>query len=126
MLFVAVVRQINGQFFPQAYINRGDVLLRLNRSEEAQTVYEQALSVDPSNPDLYYNLGVVHIERGRPQQALAHFDRALELDPDHVQALMNSAILMQESGRADLRPAAYRRLFRADELAPGNDRVSTE
>ncbi len=107
----------------QAYINRGDVLLRLNRSEEAQATYEQALTIESSNPDLYYNLGVVHIERGHPQQALAHFDRAIQLDPNHVQALMNSAILIQESGSAELRPIAYDRLFRADELAPDNDRV---
>ena len=38
---------------------------------------------------------------------------------------MNSAILMQSSGRADLRPAAYQRLFRVLELSPSahDDRV---
>ncbi len=87
--------------YVQAYINRGDVLIKMNRTDEAQEVYEHALTFDAENPDLYYNLGVVYIEQGKPNQALAFFDRTLELNPDHVQALMNSAILIQEaaSGR---------------------------
>ncbi len=109
--------------YVQAYINRGDVLLKLNRSDEAQEVYERALGYDSENPDLHYNLGVVHIERGRPDQALGYFDTALRIDPDHVQALMNSAILMQETGRPELRPTAYERLFKVRDRLPDNDRV---
>ncbi|KAL1459084.1 hypothetical protein WDU94_011093, partial [Cyamophila willieti] len=42
--------------YTQAYINRGDVLLKLNRTKEAQEVYERALFYDSSNPDIYYNV----------------------------------------------------------------------
>jgi len=45
--------------YVQAYINRGDVLLKMNRSEEALNVYKQALVYDSRNPDIHYNLGVV-------------------------------------------------------------------
>lgn len=97
--------------YTQAYINRGDVLIKMNRHTEALAVYQQALAFEPDNPDLHYNLGVVHIEMGdQVDQALAHFNRALEIDPDHVQSLTNSAVLMQETGRSDLRPLAYQRL----------------
>ena len=40
----------------QAYINRGDVLVRLNRTQEAMQVYEKALQFDSSNADIYYNV----------------------------------------------------------------------
>ncbi|GFX90629.1 hypothetical protein TNCV_3194471 [Trichonephila clavipes] len=40
----------------QAYINRGDILIRLNRTQEAQKVYERALQFDDGNPDIYYNV----------------------------------------------------------------------
>ncbi|VVC91724.1 unnamed protein product [Leptidea sinapis] len=62
--------------YTQAYINRGDILIKLNRTKEAQEVYERALLYDSGNPDIYYN--------------------ALELEPEHEQALLNSAILLQE------------------------------
>lgn len=39
-----------------AYINRGDVLIKLNRTKEAQEVYERALFYDSNNPDIYYNV----------------------------------------------------------------------
>ena len=58
--------------YTQAYINRGDVLLRLNRSREAQQQYETALTYEPDNPDIHYNLGVVHIEMQEPDRALKY------------------------------------------------------
>lgn len=121
--------------YTQAYINRGDVLLKLNRTKEAQEVYERALFYDTDNPDIYYNvsiygpsvwdvlsnnisvfkslqLGVVLLEQGKHSQALAYLDKALEFDPDHEQALLNSAILLQELGQANLRKLAEKRLLR--------------
>jgi len=44
--------------YTQAYINRGDVLLKLNRTKEAQEVYERALFYDTDNPDIYYNVSI--------------------------------------------------------------------
>lgn len=46
--------------YTQAYINRGDVLLKLNKTKEAQQVYERALFYDSTNPDIYYNVSVFH------------------------------------------------------------------
>lgn len=42
--------------YTQAYINRGDVLIKMNRTKEAQEVYERALFYDSNNPDIYYNV----------------------------------------------------------------------
>nr|XP_037276113.1 protein O-mannosyl-transferase Tmtc3-like [Rhipicephalus microplus] len=107
----------------QAYINRGDILIKLNRTKEAQEVYEQALSLDATNPDIFYNLGVVILEQGRPDDALMYFNKALELDPDHEQALMNSAILIQESGNSKLRQLAFERLELLLHKGKANERV---
>ncbi|CAL4067251.1 unnamed protein product, partial [Meganyctiphanes norvegica] len=109
--------------YTQAYINRGDILIKMNRTTEAQEVYERALFYDSTNPDIYYNLGVVLLEQGWAQQALAYLDKALDLDPDHQQALLNSAVLIQESGNTELRPMAYQRLLRLVQKDPTNDRV---
>lgn len=42
--------------FVQAYINRGDILIKLNRTKEAQAVFERALRYDKDNPDIHYNV----------------------------------------------------------------------
>lgn len=45
--------------FVQAYINRGDILIKLNRSKEAQEVFERALRYDNDNPDIHYNVSLI-------------------------------------------------------------------
>ncbi|GIX68929.1 protein O-mannosyl-transferase TMTC3 [Caerostris extrusa] len=103
----------------QAYINRGDILIRLNRTQEAQKVYEKALQFDDGNPDIYYNLGVVYLEQRKMDQALYYFEKALKINPEHEQALLNSAILIQESGSRNLRKVAYDRDVLGGKEPPG-------
>ena len=86
--------------YTQAYINRGDVLLRLNRSREAQQQYETALTYEPDNPDIHYNLGVVHIEMQEPDRALKY---ATHLTASYitVTALVNAQrALSWEAGKS--------------------------
>ncbi|KAG1659423.1 Transmembrane and TPR repeat-containing protein [Nymphon striatum] len=109
--------------YTQAYINRGEILIKMNRTKEAQEVYEKALQYDNNNPDIYYNLGVVFIEQGKNLQALAYLDKALEFDPEHEQALMNSAVLIQETGNPSLQDVAYKRLLRLLEKDQMNERA---
>ncbi|KAF5297988.1 hypothetical protein FQA39_LY11863 [Lamprigera yunnana] len=109
--------------YTQAYINRGDILIKLNRTKEAQEVYERALLYDSNNPDIYYNLGVVFLEQGKASQALAYLDKALDIDPEHEQALLNSAILLQELGRPELRKIARERLLKLLHKESSNERV---
>ncbi|XP_037032367.1 protein O-mannosyl-transferase Tmtc3 [Bradysia coprophila] len=109
--------------FVQAYINRGDVLIKLNRTKEAQDVFELALRYDKDNPDIHYNLGVVHLEQGKPTEALTSFNRALEIHPMHESALLNSAILLQELGGQEFRLIARGRLLTLLDKDHNNERV---
>ncbi|GFS71872.1 protein O-mannosyl-transferase Tmtc3 [Trichonephila clavipes] len=83
--------------FTNAYLNRGDVLLKMNRSKEAETMYQRAIQHDEENPDLHFNLGIVLMDQGRNSEALEEFNKALDIEPDHERALELSALLMQES-----------------------------
>ncbi|GAB1295529.1 Dolichyl-phosphate-mannose--protein mannosyltransferase [Apodemus speciosus] len=97
--------------FKQAYISRGELLLKMNKPLKAKDAYLKALELDRNNADLWYNLAIVYIELKEPNEALKNFNRALELNPRHKLALFNSAILMQESGEVKLRPEARKRLL---------------
>uniref|UniRef100_A0A4W4EUZ6 dolichyl-phosphate-mannose--protein mannosyltransferase n=1 Tax=Electrophorus electricus TaxID=8005 RepID=A0A4W4EUZ6_ELEEL len=97
--------------FKQAYISRGELLLKMNKPSEARDTYLRALELDRTNADLWYNLAIVNIEMKEPSEALRNFNRALDLNPRHKLALFNSALLMQESGEARLRPEANRRFL---------------
>ncbi|XP_029009902.1 protein O-mannosyl-transferase TMTC3 [Betta splendens] len=97
--------------FKQAYISRGELLLKMNKPTEARDAYLRALELDRSNADLWYNLAIVNIEMKDPSEALKNFNHALELNPRHKLALFNSALLMQESGEPKFWPEANRRFL---------------
>ncbi|XP_013098502.2 protein O-mannosyl-transferase Tmtc3 [Stomoxys calcitrans] len=109
--------------YVQAYINRGDILMKLNRTLQAQEVYEKALLYDSDNADIYYNLGVVFLEQGKSAQANVYFNKALELYPEHEQALLNSAILLQEMGGAEARQMSRERLHKVLDKSGDNEKV---
>ncbi|KAH8271524.1 hypothetical protein KR018_003180 [Drosophila ironensis] len=109
--------------YVQAYINRGDILMKLNRTVQAQEVYEQALLYDSENADIYYNLGVVFLEQGKSQQAQVYFNKAIELFPEHEQALLNSAILLQELGGEEARQVSRSRLYKVLAKDDQNEKV---
>ncbi|XP_053318277.1 protein O-mannosyl-transferase TMTC3 [Spea bombifrons] len=104
--------------FKQAYISRGELLLKMNKPLEAKDAYMKALELDGMNADLWYNLAIVYIELKDPQEALKNFNQALELNRKHKLALFNSALLMQESGNVRLRPEAKKRLLTYVEEEP--------
>ncbi|XP_038636329.1 protein O-mannosyl-transferase TMTC3 [Scyliorhinus canicula] len=106
--------------FKQAYINRGELLLKMDRPLEARDAYIRALELDKTNADLWYNLAIVYIELKDPSEALKHFNQALEISSSHKLALFNSGLLMQESGEASLRPEAKKRFLSYVEMEPGD------
>ncbi|ESO89299.1 hypothetical protein LOTGIDRAFT_210330 [Lottia gigantea] len=107
----------------QGYINRGDVLVKLGRSEDAVQVYEDALKIEPDNADLYYNIGVVYLEKKKVKLAHKYFDLALKYNPNHPQTLFNSAILLQESGDPSSRPESYKRLEQLKKVSPSDSKI---
>ncbi|XP_028967817.1 protein O-mannosyl-transferase TMTC3 [Galendromus occidentalis] len=96
--------------FTDAYLTRGDFLMRHNRTTEAVRMYEKAASIDKDNPDTHYNLAVMFMDQGRNEEALSLFIKALELDPIHEPSLVNSALLLQESGLTTTHPAINQRI----------------
>src|SRR5690606_545467 len=54
------------------YIQAGD-------KAKFQSVIEEAIQKDPSNPTVYYNLGVITAEQGNKKKAKECYDKALEI-----------------------------------------------
>jgi len=115
---------------------RADILLRLNRHEEAQACYG---AVDPADADAAalqaFNRGDILWRMGQVEAAQASFERALQLQADFAQARVGRAhlLLMQGDFRQGWAEHEYRfqiaelarRSIQADSLRwrPGNDLV---
>jgi predicted O-linked N-acetylglucosamine transferase (SPINDLY family) len=73
--------------YAEAHNNLGTVLLSLERPEEAESCFREALRLRPRNPIAYHNLGNVLIRQGKLAEASAAFGRAAALRPDDADAL---------------------------------------
>ncbi len=73
-------------------LNRGALLDRLNRCEEARADLELAAELDPACPIVHYNLGNVLQKQGHISLAARSYQAALEHNPNFAKAHWNLAI----------------------------------
>ncbi len=105
--------RLSPQYF-DAYNNLGDVLLELERNDEARQVLEIAHALDPMQTDIFYNLGVAHYVLGDEAAGVAAWRGVLDLDPRHYLAHRNLARVAQTRGDV----AAYDRHTAAAARSP--------
>jgi tetratricopeptide (TPR) repeat protein len=60
---------------------RGDILLALNRLDEAEAQYQQGVTKAPTAPQGYHGLGLVAERRGDAGRAQRFFEQALKANP---------------------------------------------
>jgi tetratricopeptide (TPR) repeat protein len=62
------------------------IALSNQRMEEARTIIEETVRLEPGNPGLHANLGAYWVRAGKPDNAIRHFEHALQLEPRSVAA----------------------------------------
>jgi tetratricopeptide (TPR) repeat protein len=83
----------------QGWVSLGHALWTAGEQADALAALEQALVVDPANPDAHNNLGNAALELGDQEGALAHYRAAVEASPDHVKAYYNLGNACVATGR---------------------------
>ncbi len=76
---------------PSAHVNRGNILLGLNRLEDTAAAYSRAVELGWDTVELHNNLGVLHRASNRPQEAETSYRKALAIDPDYIETHNNLA-----------------------------------
>ena len=73
----------------EAYTNRGNMKVALERHEDAIADYEEAIRRKPDDDKAYSNRGVAKSSLGRHDDAMADHDEAIRLKPDYANAYNN-------------------------------------
>lgn len=69
-----------------------NLLIQLEKTEEAKAGLEEAIEADPQNADLYFSLGVLKEELGEKEAGLESYQKALEIDPNHYNSNFNMGV----------------------------------
>jgi tetratricopeptide (TPR) repeat protein len=89
--------------YSEYYNDRGSLLLKMDRLEEAEADYLRAIELSPPYFEVFTNLGQCYRRMGKFQDAIHYYSRALDLEPGQVLALLGRAKAHEE---ADEREAA--------------------
>ncbi len=101
-----------------ARVQLANLYFDAERYDDATRWYEEALKLEPRDPDVSTDLGVSYYYLNQPDRALKQFDHSLSVNPTHAKTILNQGIV-RAFGKQDLEGAAasWRRVI---ELAPGS------
>jgi Tfp pilus assembly protein PilF len=92
----------------------GNLLEREGERDQAIVAYQQAVALDPTNPDALYNLGTMLLWRGEVVPASLPLESAVSIRPDHVPSYNNLAKAYFLAGLPELAVASYEEVLRRD------------
>jgi predicted O-linked N-acetylglucosamine transferase (SPINDLY family) len=98
-------------------VNRGNVLLDLDRPSEALQTYEKAIAIEPANADAFIGRGNALFGLNRDHEAIDSHGRALSIAPNSLDAALGYGKGLMRCDRWDAALAHY---DRAVVLHPGN------
>lgn len=78
--------------------DRGLVLYRERRYDEAEAAFTEALKLQPKFALAANNLGFVYFKRGKPAEAARWFEKAIEMDGSRALAYLNLGDALLQSG----------------------------
>ncbi len=107
------------------YDNRGVILDRLGRTDEAKKDFDTAIAMDTTLGDPYVNLGAMLIKKGRHEEALVQINKGLELGLGFAYVgYYDRAIAEQMLGRFKEAYYDYKKVLELEpEFAPAAERL---
>jgi tetratricopeptide (TPR) repeat protein len=84
-----------------ARVKLANLYFDAERYPEAIRYYEEALKLNPKNPEVSTDLGVSYYYLNQPDKALQQFDYSLGIDATHLKTLLNQGIV-RAFGKQDL------------------------
>jgi tetratricopeptide (TPR) repeat protein len=85
----------------QALGSLSELLRGRGERARALAVLEEALALEPRQPQHLFNLGSLHLEQGALDEAAGFFHRVLEVSPDSLSARLNLGFIAKTQGRPE-------------------------
>src|SRR6266581_1280940 len=80
----------------EGLLKLGTAQLRSHELNAAERTFNDALRLDPRNPEALNDLGLVRLQRGRALEAEQYFNAAQTQQPDYAPALLNAAVVAHQ------------------------------
>merc|ERR1712000_252064 len=74
--------------------NRINLLIQLEKVEEAKTDLKKAIESEPENTDLYFTLGILLDETGDLEGSKEAYKKAIAITPNHFESNYNYGVIL--------------------------------
>jgi tetratricopeptide (TPR) repeat protein len=98
-LYLDVIEEDPNHF--KAHVALAQVLLAIDKPQEAETFLQKAISLDPEDASSYLYLGYAHYAQERFEDCVEDFKKAVALDKTNALALNNLGFVQYLTGRLD-------------------------
>lgn len=85
----------------QPRVDLGNMYFDAENYTEAIRWYEEAIAINPRDPNVSTDLGVAYYYTNQPARAITQFEHSLEVDPAHTKTMLNMGIV-KAFGQQDL------------------------
>jgi cytochrome c-type biogenesis protein CcmH/NrfG len=85
----------------QPRVDLGNMYFDAEQYTDAIRWYEEALAINPRDPNVSTDLGVAYYYTNQPARAVTQFEHSLEVDPAHTKTMLNMGIV-KAFGQQDL------------------------
>jgi tetratricopeptide (TPR) repeat protein len=96
----------------QIHSHLGALLGQLNRLEEADQSFREALRIDANEAEAHFHYAVLLKNQKRLDEAEEHCKETLRIDPDHANACATYALVLEEQNRLSEAMEYYQEAFR--------------
>ncbi len=79
---------------PEYLYSQGEKLYREGKTEEAISVFEKVIRLNPKHALAYNNLGAIYWQKGEKKKALECMIKAMEIDPENPDIIWNSGQIL--------------------------------
>lgn len=100
-----------------AYSQQAKIYFSMRKPDEARQAIQQALALQPFQPDFLYVLGVIAAQEGKQDEALAAFEKVTQINPKEADAFFEIGKIQLQKGDREGARAAFRK---ASELDPSD------
>jgi predicted O-linked N-acetylglucosamine transferase (SPINDLY family) len=105
-----------GVSYPQNLLRQALAFQQAGRLQQAEVLFRQILSAEPTHPDALFHLGMLAHRVGKNEIAVELLGKALDHRPDNAEALYNLGVVLLTIGRTEVAVTIYLRLLT---LKPG-------
>lgn len=95
----------------------GAVLLKLGKTDDAQTALQKAIHLEPGFAKPYEDLGRLFLARHEPEKAVQHFSESIRLDGKEASAYSGLANALAQLGKTGEAKAAHEQFVKLSPIA---------